>query len=90
MYIRLATMKSDIKAKLNIKDHQKKTETLKQKLERHSPKRIKQIRTFFRKKNVDFDHSLMPMSLRSEVRDSSIENEEEEEEEEEEVKIDLY
>jgi hypothetical protein len=74
MFIKLATMKSDLKSRLNIKDHARKTSELKERLERNSPQKIKKLRTFFRRRHIDFGHSLMPTSLHSEFRDHSVEN----------------
>jgi ketopantoate reductase len=60
MFVKLASMKSDIMERLNIKIHQKKTEELKDKLEKKSPKKTKMLRSFFKKRNLEYGDILLP------------------------------
>lgn len=64
LFVKLASMKSDIMEKLNIKIHQKKNEELKEKLEKKSPKKMKMLRSFFKRRNLEYGDLFLPSAAK--------------------------
>jgi hypothetical protein len=63
--MKLANMKSDVMHRLAIGDHMKKTEQLKDKLEKKSPRRVRLIRSFFKRRH--HGHAETPTHVQSNI-----------------------
>jgi hypothetical protein len=60
-------MKSDVMTKLGISNHQKKIEELKDKLEKKSPRKVRMLRSFFKRRHLELDKTLVPSYIKSAV-----------------------